>query len=129
MINVYHKHQTSNSYWDNYSYDENWYLCNSEEEYQDKLDEYRKKHENNKNNESYKQNPQYMPRLMSEGKITAREYYYAHEWTGKNFDAFGFAYTRKYERGEKTEYFIKPGTMGNITKADNSHCAGWMYGS
>ena len=33
------------------------------------------------------------------------------------------------ERGECHKHFIKPGTMGNVTMADNSHCAGWMYGS
>ena len=51
---VYHKHNTSNSYWDNYSYDEDWYLCDSEEEYQAKLEEYRKKHEEDKNNDNFK---------------------------------------------------------------------------
>ena len=49
MKNVYHKHTSSNSYWDNYSYDEDWYLCESEEEYQDLLEEYRKKHEASSN--------------------------------------------------------------------------------
>ena len=61
MKNVYHKHTSSNSYWDNYSYDEDWYLCESEEEYQDLLEEYRKKHEEDKTNENYKQYPCYMP--------------------------------------------------------------------
>ena len=129
MKNVYHKHSSSKSYWDNYSYDEDWYLCESEEEYQDLLEEYRKKHEEDKTNENYKQYPCYMPCFYSEGKMQAREYYYAHEWTGKNFDCIGFSYLRKFERGECHKHFIKPGTMGNVTMADNSHCAGWMYGS
>ena len=126
---VYHKHSTSNSYWDNYSYDEDWYLCDSEEEYQAKLEEYRKKHEEDKNNDNFKKYPCYMPCFYDEGKMHASEYYYAHEWTGKNFDCFGFSYLRKFERGQRHEHFIKPGYIGDITKADNSHCAGWMYGS
>lgn len=76
---VYHKHNTSNSCWDNYSYDEDWYLCDSEEEYQSKLEEYRKKHEEDKNNDNFKKYPCYMPCFHDEGKMHASEYYYAHE--------------------------------------------------
>ena len=63
---VYHKHNTSNSYWDNYSYDEDWYLCDSEEEYQAKLEEYRKKHDEDKNNDNFKKYPCYMPCFYDE---------------------------------------------------------------
>lgn len=40
MKNIYHIHQSSNSYWDSHWTDTDYYLCDSEEEYQQKLAEY-----------------------------------------------------------------------------------------
>ena len=34
MKNIYHIHQSSNSYWDNRWTDTDYYLCDTEEEYQ-----------------------------------------------------------------------------------------------
>lgn len=39
MKNIYHIHQSSNSYWENRWTDTDYYLCDSEEEYQQKLAE------------------------------------------------------------------------------------------
>lgn len=43
MKNIYHIHQSSNSYWDSRWTDTDYYLCDSEEEYQQKLAEYTEK--------------------------------------------------------------------------------------
>lgn len=45
MKNIYHIHQSSNSYWESHWTDTDYYLCDSEEEYQQKLAEYKKKRE------------------------------------------------------------------------------------
>lgn len=43
MKNIYHIHQSSNSYWDSRWTDTDYYLCDSEDEYQQKLAEYTEK--------------------------------------------------------------------------------------
>ena len=45
MKNIYHIHQSSNSYWESHWTDTDYYLCDTEEEYQQKLAEYKKKRE------------------------------------------------------------------------------------
>ena len=45
MKSIYHIHKSSNSYWDSHWTDTDYYLCDSEEEYQELLQEYRKKRE------------------------------------------------------------------------------------
>lgn len=42
MKNIYHIHQSSNSYWESHWTNTDYYLCDTEEEYQQKLAEYKK---------------------------------------------------------------------------------------
>ncbi len=128
MKNIYHKHQTSNGV--NYSYwDEDYYLCDTEEEYANERKRYEERLASCK--EDYKKRgvENYTPELSGEHAIKAREYYYAHEWTGKNFDAVGFSWTERDSIGSRTEHILKPGSISNQSNADNSGCVGWMYGS
>lgn len=55
MKNIYHIHQSSNSYWDNHWTDTDYYLCDSEEEYQQKLAEYTE--ERKQIEKDFKENP------------------------------------------------------------------------
>ena len=55
MKNIYHIHQSSNSYWDSRWTDTDYYLCDSEEEYQQKLAEYTEKRKQIK--KEFKENP------------------------------------------------------------------------
>ena len=119
MQNIYHIHQSSNSYWENHWTDTDYFLCDSEEEYQKLMQEYRKKREDvekryktNKNDSSARwcySNFIFHP----EGKIHANEYYYAHEWCGKEFDAFGFGWHENLERSSHYKYFLKPNSVIN----------------
>lgn len=119
MKNIYHIHQSSNSYWDSHWTDTDYYLCDSEEEYQQKLAEYKKKREDIISR--YEANKSDMTAeycyynfcLHEEGKIHANEYYYAHEWCGKEFDAFGFCWSERLERSTHYKYFLKPGSVTN----------------
>ena len=45
MENIYHIHQSSNSYWESHWTDTDYFLCDSEEEYQKLLAEYKNKRE------------------------------------------------------------------------------------
>lgn len=128
MQKIYHKHQTSNGI--NYSYfDEDYYLCDTEEEYAKERKRYEEKLAFCK--EDYKKRgvENYTPQLSKEMQVHAHEYYYAHEWTGKNFDAVGFSWYEFDSIGSTTTYILKPGSVTNQSNADNSGCAGWMYGS
>lgn len=55
MKNIYHIHQSSNSYWDSRWTDTDYYLCDSEEEYQQKLAEYTEKRKQIE--KEFKENP------------------------------------------------------------------------
>lgn len=55
MKNIYHIHQSSNSYWDSHWTDTDYYLCDSEEEYQQKLAEYTE--ERKQIEKDFKENP------------------------------------------------------------------------
>lgn len=128
MKHIYHKHQTSNGM--NYSYwDDDYYLCETEEEYQ----EQRKKYEQKLAfcTEDYKKRgcAFYTPTLSKEGKVTAREYYYGHEWRGRNFNAVGFSWTERDSVGSHTTYILKPSSITNQSYASNKDSVGWMYGS
>lgn len=128
MRKIYHKHQTSNGM--NYSYfDEDYLLCDTEEEYAKECKRYEEKLAFCK--EDYKKRgvENYMPQLSKEMQVHAREYYYGHEWTGKNFDAVGFSWYEFDPIDSRTTYILKPGSVTNQSNADNSGCAGWMYGS
>lgn len=128
MKKIYHKHQTSNgmdySYWD-----DDYYLCDTEAEYAEE----RKRYEGRLAacTEDYKKRgvSQFTPTLSKEYVIKAREYFYAHEWRGQNFDAIGFTWTERDSIGSRSEHILKPGSIGNRSNADNNGCAGWMYGS
>lgn len=128
MKNIYHTHQTSNgmdySYWDDV-----YYLCDTEEEYANERKRYEERLASCKGDYKKRGVENFMPTLSKEHAIKAREYYYAHEWTGKNFDAVGFSWTERDPIGSRTEHILKPGSISNQSDADNSGCVGWMYGS
>lgn len=129
MKEIYRKHQTSNSYSNNEWWDEVYYLCDSEEEYKQQLEAYKKKEAAVALNPIYKRYPGYRPWLSREGAVKAREYYYGHEWTGQNFDAVGFSWHTRSEQSSETIYILRPHSVTNHTYANNKDCVGWMYGS
>jgi len=147
MNNIYHIHKSSNSYWNNEWYDTDFYLCETEEEYQQLMAEYktkRQKIEDEYNDakakgvdfgrlgicgELFNIRWRYNNfRFTPEQKVYAREYYYGHEWQGKTFDAIGFCWFERLERSTHTMYFLKPGSVGTITPCTDPGI-GWMYGS
>ena len=88
MKNIYHIHQSSNSYWDSRWTDTDYYLCDSEDEYQQKLAEYTEKRKQIE--KEFKENPTELSKsralflqLSKEQKVHASEYYYGHEWCGR----------------------------------------------
>ena len=87
MKNIYHIHQSSNSYWDNRWTDTDYYLCDSEDEYQQKLAEYTEKR-----------------------KQIEKDF-------GKEFDAFGFCWSKRLERSTHYKYYLKPGSVCNETRS------------
>lgn len=117
MKNIYHIHQSSNSYWESHWTEEDYYLCDSEEEYQQLLMEYKNKRKDVV--ERYEKEPEDWSKkwcfnnfiFHSEGKIHASEYYYAHEWCGKEFDAYGFGWSENLERSSHYKYFLKPNSV------------------
>lgn len=119
MKNIYHIHKSSDSYWDSHWTDTDYYLCDTEEEYQQEMSKYKQKRE--AIIRRYKEEPdgygnkwQYQNFLFhQEGKIHANEYYYAHEWRGKEFDAYGFGWSENLERSSHYKYFLKPGSVTN----------------
>ena len=124
MKNIYHIHQSSNSYWDSHWTDTDYYLCDSEEEYQQKLAEYTEKRKQIE--KKFKENPTELNKylalffqLSKEQKVHANEYYYAHEWCGKEFDAFGFCWS---ERLETVSY-----THLTLPTSDRSSAASDVY--
>lgn len=134
MKNIYHIHQSSNSFARNEWYDTDYMLCETDEEYNEivkSLEEKRRKIE-----EDYASNPsdfsirwRYTHFLYSkEHKIHASEYYYAHEWQGKTFDAVGVCWREQYERSTQTTYYLKPDSVSDI-KLCTDPGIGWMYGS
>lgn len=119
MKNIYHIHQSSNSYWDSHWTDTDYYLCDSEEEYQQLLEEYKNKRKEvverfDKDPEDWRNKWCYNNFIFHpEGKIHADEYYYAHEWCGREFDAYGFGWSEELERSSHYKYFLKPGSVTN----------------
>lgn len=118
MKNIYHKHQSSNSYWDSRWIDTDYYLCDSEDEYQQKLAEYTEKRKQIE--KELKENPTELSKrralflqLSREQKVHASEYYNGYEWCGKEFDAFGFCWSERLERSTHYKYFLKPGSVTN----------------
>ncbi len=133
---IYHIHRSSNSYNCSEWYDTDYYLCETEEEYQQLMAEYqakRKKIEDDYANADGK--PDWSLRwrynnfhFTPEQKVHASEYYYGHEWQGKTFDAIGFCWYERLERSSHTKYYLKPGSVGAITPCKDPGI-GWMYGS
>lgn len=134
MKQIYHIHQSSNSYSCSEWYDTDYYLCDSEEEYQQLMTKYKAKRE--KIESDYAENPKdfninwmyHNFRFTPEQKVYAKEYYYGHEWQGKTFDAIGFCWYERLERSSHTNYYLKPGSVGKITPCTDPGI-GWMYGS
>lgn len=121
---IYHKHQSSDSFSDHSWWDEDWYLCDTEEEYQKLRERYEKEAKEKKVDYTKRGYERYAPEFDDERKLKATEYYYGHEWRGENFNAIGFSYTQYHERGSYKYFYLKPGSVENVTQADNSHCAG-----
>lgn len=127
MENIYHTHESSNgmqSFW----WDSDYYLCETEEEYQKELAKYKARHEAAKIDYAKRGCESYTPTLSKEGEIKANEYYYGHEWHGKTFTAYGFSYHKRDSRCSETTYILKPNSVKGL-----KHCTdpgiGWMYGS
>lgn len=124
---IYRKHQTSNGM--NYQHwDDEYYLCDSIEEYNKTLKDLQDSQEAKRIDYAKRGYARFTPYLSKEGKIEAREYYYGHEWTGKNFTAYGFSYRENYEYGSVTKHYLKPDSMSEITYPSHND-VGWMYGS
>lgn len=128
MKKIEYKHQSSNGMSAFFS-DDDYYLCDTEEEYNKERKLYEAKAEWAKKDYARRGYANYTPELSKEKKIHSGEYYYGHEWRGKNFDAFGFSWTIRDSRSQQTIYILKPGSVSNLTYADNSTCAGIYYGS
>ena len=117
MQNIYHIHQSSNSYWDNSWTDTDYILCDTEDEYQRVLNEHKAKRKAIE--DAYNENPdapyvreRYNRLILStESEVKANEYYYGHEWCGKHFTAFGFCWTERLERSTHYRYYLKPGSV------------------
>lgn len=146
MKAIYRIHKTSNSYWNSESYDTTYYLCDTEEEYRNKYeqlkayvkqiaDEYRRFEEQGCYKTTFVTGEPYLAqaryeriRLSDESQVVASEYYENHEWQGRSFNAFGFSYSVRHERGHETEYYLKPDSVSDI-KECTDRGIGWMYGS
>jgi hypothetical protein len=117
MKNIYHIHQSSNSYHDNSWTDTDYILCESEEEYTRILNEHKAKRkaiedEYNENPDApYVRERYHRLTLSKEEEIKASEYFYGHEWCGKHFTAFGFCWTERLERSTHYHYYLKPGSV------------------
>lgn len=128
MKKIYHTHQSSNGM-DPFYYDEDYFVCDTEEEYKEQRKKYEAKAEWAKKDYSRRGHANYTPVLSEEKKIHASEYFYGHEWRGKNFDAIGFSWTLRDSLSSETTYILKPSSVKGLTLADNSACAGVYYGS
>lgn len=146
MQTIYRIHKTSNSYWNSEYYDTNYYLCDTEEEYQKKLeelkavrqkiaDEYKKFEAQGCYKNYYVTGEPFIAQtkyerisVSDEGEVTANEFYENHEWQGKSFKAFGFCHSIHYERGYESNYYLKPNSVTDI-KECTDRGIGWMYGS
>lgn len=128
MKKIYHTHQSSNGMAPFY-YDEDYFVCDTEEEYKEQRKKYEAKSEWAKKDYSRRGHANYTPVLSEEKKIHASEYFYGHEWRGKNFDAIGFSWTLRDSFSSETTYILKPSSVKGLTLADNSACAGVYYGS
>jgi len=126
--NIYHEHTSSNSYWDSSWTDKDWMLCETEQEYQEMVQRYRKKAEDYQNSPNAETYGKGRIRCSEEKPLHAQEYYYAHEWQGKTFDCIGVCYEEHLERSNHYTYIIKPGSVSAI-KPCTDPGIGWMYGS
>lgn len=119
MKNIYHYHTSSNSYWDNRWYDHDYFLCDTEEEYQKQWQKAIKEREgrimraDQEPNRCFADAIRRSITIQPEGTIHASEYYYAHEWGGKSFDAVGFGFHEHLERSDHYRYYLKPGSVEN----------------
>jgi len=127
MKKIYHTHTSSNSFLGNSWTEEDWFLCDTEEEYQnevqkcrDEVAEYQEKQAKHYGSWRFK--------CSEEEELHAREYYYGHEWQGKNFDCEGVCFERHLERSNHYKYIIKPNSVRNMQECTDRGI-GWMYGS
>lgn len=119
MKNIYHYHTSSNSYWESRWYEHDYFLCDSEEEYQQQWE--KANADFNERMERAKKCPNLMfanaiqnsMTIQKEGKVKANEYYYGHEWNGKSFDAVGFGVFEHLERSDHYRYYLRPGSVTN----------------
>ena len=83
MKNIYHIHQSSNSYWDSRWTDTDYYLCDSEEEYQQKLAEYTEKRKQIE--KEFKENPTELSKSRALFlQLSKEQKVHASEWSGLN---------------------------------------------
>lgn len=116
MKKIYHTYTRGNSYCETRWYEQDYYLCETEEEYQKKYAECKtekKSVQERAVGSSYRLAILNSFILLEEGDIHANEYYYGHQWNGKSFDAYGFAVCRRLENSTHHEYYLKIGSVKN----------------
>lgn len=128
MKRIYHEHTSSNSYWDSSWYDADWYLCESDEEYESQKAFYKKKAEDYQKSDNAKHYGAWRMSCSEEKNLHAKEYYYGHAWQGKTFDCIGVCFSEHLERNDRDTYIIKPGTVTGLKECTDPGI-GWMYGS
>lgn len=128
MKNIYHIYNSSNSYSDNSWTEKDYYTCDNEQEYNEKIAEYKKQVEDYQKSSNAKIYGEWRFQISKEQEIHASPYYYAHEWQGKSFDAIGVCFQKHLERSNHYIYILKPNSVKNEKQCIDNSCA-WMYGS
>lgn len=128
MQNIYHIHTSSNSYSDSSWTEEDYILCDSDEEYNDLIKQYAKEVEDYESSGRAQMYGSWRFKISDEHEIEAEEYYYAHEWQGKSFTAKGVCFEKHLERSNHYTYILKPNSVTGLKECTDHGC-GWMYGS
>ena len=127
MKKIYHQLTSSNSYSDSSWTDKDWFLCETEEEYQSEVGKCRA-HVQEYQEMQAKIYGEWRFKCSEEQPFHASEYYYGHEWQGKTFDCVGVCYEEHLERSNHYKYIIKPNSVSNLKECSDKG-TGWMYGS
>lgn len=116
---IYNYTIQSNSFasntWDKHRY----WLCESEQEYSNNLNDYLRRAK--KIQEDFDEYPddicaQYKwlhNHFEEQRQIEASEYYKGHEWCGKHFTAHGFSWTEQRDGNTTTDYYLRPSSVIN----------------
>ncbi len=99
--------------WSKYEY----YLCESDTEYETAMAVFLRKAKNIQ--EDFDKNPEdiraqykwFNYHFMGQRMIEANEYYQGHEWCGKHFIARGFSWSERIDGNMTTKYFLMPNSI------------------